>query len=264
MNFSPKTGEAVCKHLLRPVIRFLVRRRMSFQQFVDLAKLVFVEVATDELSHEEDKANISRISIMTGLNRREVSRISRGEIKPIDSGPSLIVRIMSYWEQNSPFCTAAKRPRTLSYGDDSSEFSKLVSLVNKDTKPGTVLFEMERIGLVKRTSRGVKLVRQSHKRSGDPDRQFALLSRELSTLIRLAEENMPHENNPPHVHVRTEYDNIYTEDLPKIREWLQRESARFHKKGRDFLSKRDKDLDYRPNKQAGGRVVISCYSYIEE
>ena len=71
--------------------------------------------------------------------------------------PVMISRVVAQWENDRRFLTQAGKPRVLSCDEDDSEFSELVRLVSKDLHPGTVLFELERSGIVERSKRGVRL-----------------------------------------------------------------------------------------------------------
>ena len=66
---------AAIKRLLYPLVRVLLRQGMPYGAFSDLAKRVYVDVAMQEFGIPGRKQSISRVSIMTGLTRKEVRRI---------------------------------------------------------------------------------------------------------------------------------------------------------------------------------------------
>ena len=62
--------------LLKPVALFCMRRsHFSFQDFVEIAKVAFIRAAEEELGQSTQKVNVSRISVLTGIYREEVTRI---------------------------------------------------------------------------------------------------------------------------------------------------------------------------------------------
>lgn len=75
-----------CYSVLVPVARFLLRCGVSFREFEELARTAFVDVARDEYGIRGRPANISRISVVTGISRKEASRI-RGLIHTYGSSP---------------------------------------------------------------------------------------------------------------------------------------------------------------------------------
>lgn len=250
--------------LMRPIVRFCLRGSNTIQDFLDLAKVVFVEVAADEIERTADKVNVSRISVMTGVHRRDVTRIYRDESEPIRSSPSVLTRVIGLWEGSRTYTTKSGKPRTLSCKGDDSEFHQLVRQVSTNIKPGTILFELERMGLVEKTARGVRLQKQVQRMGGEPEKLYDLLSRDVESLVSAVDENISANGESPNLHIRTEYDNIYTEDLPTIRSWLLEEGKEFHRRAREFLSQYDKDITSKTGKRAGATVTLGAFSKIQE
>ena len=60
--------------LLRPIASIVMQSGMTWKEFADLSKTVFVSVATDEFGIRNRPTNISRVSILTGISRKEVKR----------------------------------------------------------------------------------------------------------------------------------------------------------------------------------------------
>jgi hypothetical protein len=63
------------RRLLRPLVRILIRNGIAFGEFADIAKEVYVDVAATDFQVPHKKMSQSRISILTGLTRKDVSRI---------------------------------------------------------------------------------------------------------------------------------------------------------------------------------------------
>src|SRR4030067_486239 len=63
--------------LLRPLVRLLLRTGGPYRTFSDLAKRVYVDVATEKFGIPGRKQSKSRVSILTGLSRKEVLRVKR-------------------------------------------------------------------------------------------------------------------------------------------------------------------------------------------
>ena len=75
------------------------------------------------------------------------------------------------------------------------------------------------------------------------------------------EENVIEKAKPPHLHARTEYDNISPKDLTVIKEWLLKEGAALHKRARTFISNFDLDINPDKEKKGGSKVVVGTFSY---
>ena len=129
MNLAtlPSEIRARClRLLLKPVVRYCLRNGHPFQDYVAESKKVFVEIAVEELKRAGGKVNASKISAVTGLNRRD-TKIETEEKQEDEQSRGIISRILVHWEQSPRFCTKNGQPRVLSVEGEDSEFSKLVS-----------------------------------------------------------------------------------------------------------------------------------------
>ena len=75
---------AACRVLLRPIVRLLLKSGVTWKEFADVAKTSFVEVATDEFGIRGRPTNVSRVAILTGINRHDISR-QRADLARITS-----------------------------------------------------------------------------------------------------------------------------------------------------------------------------------
>lgn len=256
----------VLRSLLRPLVSFCIRRSYSIQDFIALTKRVFLDLAEEEIRKKSDKVNVSRLSVLTGLHRKEVARIYVDEMKPPEKPVSVLGRVIGLWQTNTRFTTKKGEPRILTFKGENSEFSELVRSISQNINPGTVLFELERMGAVVKSSLGLKLQRDVVSYAGDPRRGFELLARDMDGLMRAAECNLLEKYEIPHLHLHTEYDKISEKDVPKIKRWFVHEGKLFHKKARKFLSQFDSDIN--PSKtvvsqvqeEPTTRVVLGTFS----
>lgn len=257
--------------LIRPIVTFAVSKAITFQEFVDMTREVFIEAAQDAIRKRDEKITLGKIGVITGLARQQISKVLDQSASDTPSGESVSARVIAQWEQVGQFRTQGGKPKILSYEGPESDFYQLVETVNKHLDPRTVLFDLERTETVKRTSRGLKLLESVGDTSRDPVETYETIAKDISTIIEVAENNIQTPpNTTPHHHLRTEYDNLYLKDLPYIKEWLFDEGRALHKRARDFLSQYDKDVSRikmkigEPEPPAGGRVVITAFSFTEE
>ena len=126
--------------------------------------------------------------------------------------------------------------------------------------PGTVLFELERVGLAKREGGQVRLLSDVEDLSRKPDRAFQLYVREITTLADAIEENTSSES-PKHLHIHTEYDGIPDSALPEVQSWFLEVGREFHRRAREFLARFDMDLNPPPQSGAVRRSKIDFVTY---
>ncbi|MEM9177577.1 MAG: DUF6502 family protein, partial [Myxococcota bacterium] len=63
------------RRMLRPLVRLLVSQQIPYPLLAQLVKRLYVEVATEDFALEGKRVTVSRLSLLTGIHRREVKRI---------------------------------------------------------------------------------------------------------------------------------------------------------------------------------------------
>jgi len=253
------------KRLLKPLARFFLSQAETFQNFSALAKEAFIEASIDELRKRGEKVNVSRISAATGLNRTEVTRLYREEQPAKQSSESVVGQVLVQWEQDKEFHTSSGKPRALTYKGAKSEFYQLVEKVNKHFNPGTILFELQRIGIVKAGPNRLTLLGKLVTTAVDVEESFELASQDIGDYLKSIPENVLTQPKLPHLHIRTEYDRIDVAALPKIRRWLIDSGKEFHKQARSYLAQFDLDINPSEDPAAkGARVALTAFSAVEE
>ena len=170
------------KLLFKPLIRLCLLNGIGIQEITEVVKVCLVDIAKEEMRGKNEKINVSRLSVMTGLHRRDVMRLldSDSESKePL----TLISRILGQWAADMRFKTKSGTPRVLTVDGNNSEFSKLVGTVSKDVHHGTILFELKRIGAIEHVKGGIKLIDRAQNVRSDPQKGYQILSADISDLI---------------------------------------------------------------------------------
>lgn len=252
------------RRMLKPAIRFCLRRSLHVQDVIESVKVVFIEAACDELQANGQGVNVSRLAAMTGMHRRDVMRIHK-ESSISEQPQGLVNRVIGQWQQDPRFTTKYGRPKVLSFEGENSEFQELVKLVSNDLHPGTVLFELERIGAVQKSRSGVRLVVRAYVPKGNAKEGYDMLASDAADLMNAVEENLFEPVHVPNLHAKTEYDNVSVDAIPEIREWLLREGSALHQKARNYLAKYDLDINPAADAGSGGaRVVLGTFSLAAE
>ena len=260
---SLSLAERALFSMLRPLVRFWIRNAKTIQEFIDILKIVFVRIGIEELERTEAKVNISRISVVTGVHRPDVAKIFKHKGEPPRILPNVVPRIIGKWEADPDFTTSDGRPRVLSYKGDESEFADLVESVSKSVGVASALFEMERTGAVQYTSRGIRLKRATHRVTKDSAVVIETLAKDMQTLLDAVLQNKDAKQESPNLHIRTEYDNVVLSRLPQIRSWVKSEGRKFHRRVRNYIAKYDRDISGVAKGDAGGKVVVTAFSWID-
>ena len=143
------------RRVMRPLVRLMLRKGVTYTYFCDMLKGVFVEVAASEFRLDDKPPSDSRISLITGVHRKDVRRLREAAPDTADDLPqalSLGAHLVSMWMNRPPFCESAGRPaplpRLASVGGERS-FDTLVATASKDIRARVVLDEWLRLGIAR-------------------------------------------------------------------------------------------------------------------
>ena len=244
--------------MLRPIVRFCLHRTMKVQDILECLKFALIDVAVEEISRLNEKVNVSKLSVATGLRRREVMRIYReGDHKSWAVG--LSTKVIGAWQNDRRFLTKQGKPRVLSLSGQDSEFSRLVRSVSQDVPTASVLFDLERMGAARRTDRGVELCSDGLPGERDLAEACRMLGEDVAALMRTVEENVERHRKVPNLHLRTVFDNIARSDLSALRELILKEGSEFHARLAKLIGKHDLDIRPRKDEVGGGKLTVTSF-----
>jgi hypothetical protein len=145
---------ASVRRLLQPLVRLLIARSLTFPWAANVLRSVYVDVALREFPVEGKRQTDSRITLLTGVHRKDVKRLRghpRGTTRP-SRAASLGSQLIARWSALPEYCDAQGAPRPLARlataGEEHS-FESLVRSINTDIRPRVVLDEWLRLGLVR-------------------------------------------------------------------------------------------------------------------
>ncbi len=139
------------RSLLRPVARILLRGGVTWKEAAEACKTAFVEVATEDFGLHGRPTSISRVAILTGLGRREVSRVR--ELIATEQPPEIgrmnaATRVLTGWHLDPEFLDREGRPLRLSFQGEEPSFTALARRYGGDIAAITMLHELHRVGAV--------------------------------------------------------------------------------------------------------------------
>jgi Family of unknown function (DUF6502) len=139
--------------LLRPLVRLLIRSGVTFPVLVDLLRTLYVDVASRDLLTDPRAQTDSRLSLMTGVHRKEIRRL-RSIAPGGDETPAVVTlssQIIAQWLGTPAFTDATGAslalPRLAQPGGGPS-FDRLVESVTTDLRPRAVLDDWISQGIV--------------------------------------------------------------------------------------------------------------------
>jgi hypothetical protein len=181
--------------LLRPLVRLCIRGGMTFPALAQLLRELFVNVAEHDFALQGKEQTDSRVSLLTGIHRKEVARL-RGAGAPVNETPatlSLTSAIMARWLAAPQFTDDKGDPLPLprTAGGDAPSFEQLVSSITKDVRPRAVLDEwLDRKLVTIGDDEAIVLLDTGFIPRGDDERKWHYLGRNLHDHIAAAAENV--------------------------------------------------------------------------
>ena len=150
------------RHVMRPIVRLLMRHGIVLQTFHQLIKSVYTEEAEKEIKSRGGQATDLQISLSTGLHRKEVKRFREEGYDAFILSPTLSMGadVVTRWLTDRRFLSERREPKPLTTrrGEPVDSFSTLVRAVDAELRPNAVLAEMVRLGVVKVENQWAHLV----------------------------------------------------------------------------------------------------------
>ena len=220
--------ERAVARLLRPLCRVLLRHGVPFTAFEQLAKRVYVEVALREFGIPGKKPSISRVSILSGLTRKDVQRLLQEDETATEGARAAegagreplnrAVRVLSAWGREAEYLDPAGRPAALPLHGETASFAALVRAHSGDMPVRALLDELLRVGAVRERDDGrLEPVQQAYVPRHDEVAKLAFLGGDVADLISTIDHNLQHGADDPRYQRRVMYERIPVEALPEFR-----------------------------------------------
>lgn len=256
--------------ILRPLVRLFIAHGLTYPAFNRLVREVYIEVGTRHFSLPFKKQTDSRVALVTGIPRKEIGQIRRGqapvlgESVPLDYG--VATRVVGRWVGDEKYRDASGNPLPLPYEPkgEGPSFSGIVFEVGGDIPPRAVLDELIRVGAVALSPAGeVRLIERAYIPVRGTEEKLAILGADASELIGAIAHNIDAPSGEAFLQRKVYYDNIGSQALPELRQRVREAGGAFVQSINALLASYDRDRNpYAP----GGtrkRAVVGVF-YFEE
>lgn len=201
-----------------PLARLMIARGVTIGMATELMKQGMTTAALAECGPDSDPSD-SRISLLTGLHRKDVRRIRREEQpegkKPSAMNPCSLA--ISRWLSDAAFHDAAGGPAvlTLARSAPMPRFADLVRAARLDLPAATVLEELTRHGIVavEDGAATVTLVKRAYVPALASPEMLGAFSKNVGAHLAAAGENLTAEDTPPHYELGGHYNGLSAESV---------------------------------------------------
>lgn len=176
--------------LIEPMAALAVAHGTPLSAVQDIVKLAFVDAARRAHPTLTAHGMVSRISTVTGLNRREVSRITQLDRAAVPARHSPASQVAARWQADPTLQDPSGVPMALPRQGPAPSFESLVHAVTRDVHPRSLLDELSRLGRVQLEGETVRLTGKLFVPQGDAERMLGLLGNNVGDHLRAAVANV--------------------------------------------------------------------------
>lgn len=250
-------------HLLRPLVRILLRNNVSQQTLAEWAKQAYVEVANAEFGIEGKKQTVSRIAILTGLTRKEVQRLLRrtpDSETPTGEEYHRAARVITGWVRDPDFGDGRGHPHPLRMEGKRASFIELVKRYSGDIPVRAMLDELFRVGAVKELRDGrICLLARGYIPQASASEKLNILGTDTADLITTIDHNLYGKPKKPRFQRKVMYDNVPVEVAKEFQVLVAAQAQELLESIDRWLSHRDRDVN--PSSKGTGRMRVGLGVY---
>ena len=262
---------AAYRVLMGPLVRILLRQGISFAEYSEVAKAVYVEVALKDFKVSGRKATRTRIAVMTGLTRKEVKRVIDEAIKEryeLKTSFNRLTRVLVGWHTDPDFTGPYGMPLELQYETAVSEeptVSELVKRHSGDMSPRSILDELIRVSAVRETDAGwYRVLRRDYIPEAQGVHNYERAGGVIRNFVNTIDFNMT-KSAPGKGRFERQAvadDGIRKQDIPQFDRYLRERCQGLLEEIDNWLTKLPK-----PDPKKGDEVVrtgVGVYHYMSE
>ena len=249
------------RQLLEPLAALSIARGVPFATLDEMLKSAFVDAARAAHPGLPGHRAVSRISTATGINRREVSRITQARSEPVPMRRSPAARLFTTWLTDPALKTRRGAVMALPRQGPAPSFEALAQSITRDVHPRSLLDELCRLGMARVDGDTVHLLHDSFVPQGDTERMLRLLGHNVGDHLRAAVTNVL-ADTAPHLEQAIFTDELSQASLDAFRQLVRTQWKALLEATAPALQ-RMIDADRAAGRPADQRVRIGLYTYHE-
>jgi hypothetical protein len=178
--------------LLVPLAQLAVTRGLSYASVDAMLRAAFVNAAHAAHPGLPEHRRVSRISAATGINRREVTRLTATSERSTARSRSYPNEVFAHWTTDPQYRDAKGHPLRLRRLGPAPSFESLAQAITRDMHPRSLLEELLRLGLALHDSAddSVVLSHEVFVPRGDRDRMDTFLGANVGDHLSAAVDNV--------------------------------------------------------------------------
>ena len=208
---------AAVGRILRPMVRILIRNGVPSDALTRVVRKVYVDVAAEDFRLNGKRQTVSRISVITGLHRKEVARLRAANAVDVGSQASERNRaaaVLTAWLRDPEFLDRKGDPLDLPFAGTQS-FSELVRRYSGDMKPRAMADEFLASGAIEMIAGRLRMSARGYVPGIDGNDMVDMLGTDAAQLIETIDHNM--QSSEKRYQRKVEYDGVPVEHATEFR-----------------------------------------------
>lgn len=263
---GPETQSALTAavaRLLRPLVKVMLRYGMPYGAFADIARRVYIEVARSDFALPGRKQTVSRISILTGLTRKEVSRVEALDLPDdqlVSQKYNRAARVIGGWIRAPEFADEMLEPAALPMEGSENSFAALVRKYSGDVPSRAIRDELLRVGAVSVADDGkIRLEARAYIPQSTEVDKIEILGTDVADITSVIAHNLEAPPEEAFFQRKVAYDNIPSEVGDGFRRLAAEQGQALLERMSERVAPFDRDVN--PSIKGSGRtrVVVGVY-----
>ena len=256
--------------VLRPLVRLLIGRGVTFPMLSESLRELYISVAREVAAGRHQPTTDSRLSLLTGIHRKEIrrQRLRPAAAPAAAEGISVGRLIVARWLAAPPWCDTGGRPLPLPRRALRSglSFDALVAAVTTDVRPRAVLDALLGQGVVRLDAdKRVVLNAAAYLPETDTAARHDAFAQVLHDHIAAAVANLAANGDPPFLDRCLRYEALTPEQTARVAALARLAAERLltgvNRAARAML---DAGSPPAPGAPAARRVSLGIYFYAED
>ena len=258
---------AAHKRLFQPLVRILLRHGVSYAELAEVVKTAYVEQAlSDEQAIPGRKLSRARVAILTGLTRKEVTKVTQ-QIEQGAPAPSTrlnrVTRVLVGWWNDPDFQGPYGMPLELPVEGGTNSFTELCRRHSGDMPARALLDELVRVSAVQEVDNDVfRVLTRSYIPSALEPESLERLGKVVRSFIETIDYNFRAKDASEGRFERRVYPEggLRKSDLEEFNALIRAEGKVFLEKLDTWLETRDKPDS---SKEDVVQTGVGVYHYVE-
>jgi hypothetical protein len=180
------------RRILYPLVRILLRNGIPSDALTEMVRQTYVDVASEEFAIDGRKQTNARISVITGLNRKEVARLRGNDPLSADDQQrwNRAATVLGAWLRDEEFLDRKGDPLDLRFESGVPSFTGLVRKHSGDMQPLAIADELRRVGAIEDVDGKLRMTTRGYVPSSDPESVVDILGMDTAELMETIDHNM--------------------------------------------------------------------------